>query len=107
MCKGKVKQLAGDQCKMIYSAWVSQHTWVKDVKMSASKEMYKSDFVSIESTLNVSKMSTFKVSNKFLENKMSKFGWNNVTLSFSVTQFMQKFKQHAYSDVYILKYLKE
>ncbi len=39
--------------------------WVKDVKMSASKEMYKSDFMSIERTLNVSKVSTFKVSNKF------------------------------------------
>ncbi len=46
--------------------------------------------MSIESTLNVSKVSTFKVSNKFLENKMSKFGWNNVTLSFSVTQYLCK-----------------
>ncbi len=67
--------------------------------MSASKEIYKSDFMSIESTLNVSKVSTFKVSNKFLENKMSKFGWNKVTLSFSVTQYLcKKFKQYAYSD---------
>ncbi len=48
--------------------------WVKDVNMSASKEIYKSDFMSIESTLHVSKVSTFKVSNMFLENKMSKFG---------------------------------
>uniref|UniRef100_A0A672QGL6 NOL1/NOP2/NSUN 5/7 ferredoxin-like domain-containing protein n=1 Tax=Sinocyclocheilus grahami TaxID=75366 RepID=A0A672QGL6_SINGR len=47
---------------------------VKDVKMSASKEIYKSDFISRESTLNVSKASTFKVSNTFLNNKMSKFG---------------------------------
>ncbi len=39
--------------------------WVKDVMMSASKEMDKSDFISIESTLNVSKVSTFKVSKKF------------------------------------------
>ncbi len=31
-------------------------------------------FPSIESALNVSKISTFKVSNKFLENKMSKLG---------------------------------
>ncbi len=38
--------------------------------MSASKEIYKSDFMSIESTLNVSKVSTFKVSNKFLDNKI-------------------------------------
>ncbi len=42
--------------------------------MAASKEIYKwkfkSDFMSIESTLNVSKVSTFKISNKFLENKM-------------------------------------
>ncbi len=63
--------------------------------------------MSIESTLNVSKMSTFKVSNKFLENKMSKFGWNNVTLSFIEFIVIQKFKQHAYSDLYILKYVKE
>ncbi len=42
--------------------------------MSASKDIYKSDFMSIKSTLNVHKMSTFKVSNTFLENKMSKFG---------------------------------
>ncbi len=49
-------------------------TWVKDVKISALKEIYKSYFMSIESTLNVSKVSTFKVSNKFLENKMSTFG---------------------------------
>ncbi len=48
--------------------------WVKDVKMSASKYIYKSDFISIECTLNASKVSTFKVSKKFLENKMSKFG---------------------------------
>ncbi len=48
---------------------------VKDVKMSASKLMYKSDFMSIESTLNVSV---------------------NV-----------KFKQHIYSDLYILRYMKE
>ncbi len=42
----------------------------KDVKMSASKEIYKKGFMFIESTLNVSKVSTFKVSNMFLENKM-------------------------------------
>ncbi len=53
--------------------------WVKDIKMSASKEIHKSDFISIESTLNVSKVSTFKVSKKLLENKMSTFGRNNVT----------------------------
>lgn len=48
--------------------------------MSASKD----DFMSTESTLNVNKVSTFKVSNKFLKNKVSKFGQNNVPLSFSV-----------------------
>ncbi len=42
-----------------------RNPWVKDVKMSASKEIYKKDFMSIESTLNVSKVSTFKVSNNF------------------------------------------
>ncbi len=42
-----------------------------DIKMSASKEIDKRDFMSIESTLNVSEVfKTFK----FLENKMSKFG---------------------------------
>ncbi len=41
----------------------SIHTWVKDVKMSASKYIYNSDFISIESTLNISKASTFNVSN--------------------------------------------
>ncbi len=40
---------------------------VKDVKMSTSKEIYKIDFMSIESTLNISKVSTFKVSNVFGE----------------------------------------
>ncbi len=48
--------------------------WVKDIKMSTSKDIYKSDFMSTQSTINVSKVSTFKVSNKFLENKMSKCG---------------------------------
>ncbi len=37
------------------------YMWVKDVKM------YKNDFMSIESTLNVSKVSTFKVLNVFGE----------------------------------------
>ncbi len=45
---------------------------VKDVKMSASKEMDKSDFMSIESTLNGSKVSIFRVSNTFLERKKVK-----------------------------------
>ncbi len=45
---------------------------VKDVKMSASKYIYR-HFISIESTLDVSKA----VSNMFLVNKMSKFGVNN------------------------------
>ncbi len=61
----------------------------KDVKMSASKEMDKSDFMIIESTLNVSKVSIFKVSNTFLEI----FFFQNLveiiyTLSSSVTIFM-------------------
>ncbi len=38
------------------------------------KKFYKSDFIYIESTLNASKVSTFKVLNKFWENKMSKCG---------------------------------
>ncbi len=54
---------------------------VKVVKTSASTEMDKSDCMSIESTLNVNKVSTFKVSNTFLEKQKSKFGCNNVTLS--------------------------
>ncbi len=37
------------------------------VKMSTSKEIYKNDFMSIESTLNVRKVSTFKVLNVFGE----------------------------------------
>ncbi len=32
------------------------------------QKMYESDFRSIKSTLNVSKVSTFKVTNRFLEN---------------------------------------
>ncbi len=36
--------------------------------------MDKSDCMSIESTLNVNKVSTFKVSNTFLEKQKSKFG---------------------------------
>lgn len=45
--------------------------------------------MSIESALNVRKVSTFKVSNKFLENKCQ--NWVEiVTLSFSVTQYLCK-----------------
>ncbi len=61
------------EIQMIFVFFCSS-AWVKDVKMSTSKEIYKNDFMSIESTLNVCKMSTFKVSNMFLENKISKFG---------------------------------
>ncbi len=73
----------------IYYVHINTHTHVgQRRKVSTSKDIYKNDFMSIESTLNVSKVSTFMVLNMFLENKMSKFGWNNVTLSFSVTQYL-------------------
>ncbi len=78
-----------DLCKALLcrslSVWGS-----KTLICPHQKKFTKSDFMSIESTVNISKVSIFKVSN-FLENKMSTFGWNNVTLSFSVTLFMQKF----------------
>ncbi len=60
--------------------------------MSASKEIDKSDFMSIESTLNVSKVSIFNVSNTFFEKKNLKL-YNELTihtLSFSVTQYLRK-----------------
>ncbi len=57
-----------------YHLYMSQRR--KDIRI-------KNDFMSIESTLNAIKVSTFKVLNMFLENKMS-----NVRLSFSVTIFM-------------------
>ncbi len=85
-------------------------TWVKDVKKSASKEIYKNDFMSLESTLNVFKRKVKCLLlrfQKFLENKMSIW----LKLCYIVIQcntiFMYKFKQHAYSDLYILKYIKE
>ncbi len=37
-----------------------------------------------QSTLNASKVSSFKVLNKFWENKMSECGWNNVSMSLNV-----------------------
>lgn len=46
----------------------------KTFKFLHQKNFDKSDFTYIESTLNASKFSTFKVSNKSWENKMSKCG---------------------------------
>ncbi len=60
--------------------------------MSASKEIDKSDFMSIESTLHLSKVSIFNVSNKFLEKKNLQLYYELIihTLSFSVTQYLRK-----------------
>ncbi len=46
--------------------YIAQYMWVKDVKMSTSKEIYKNDFMCIESTLNVSKVSTLKETRSFI-----------------------------------------
>ncbi len=61
------------RCKLIMYTNTPVCTWVKDVKMPALKEIDKKWFYVHRSTLNIIKVSTFKVSNKFLENKMSKF----------------------------------
>ncbi len=55
---------------LLYQLYYINCSWVKDIKMYALKKMYKSDFMSIESTLNGSKVSTFKISNKFCENNI-------------------------------------
>ncbi len=74
-------QIRGPERTVVYGS--------KTLRCPHQKKFTKVIFMSIESTLNVSKVSTFKVSNTFLENKMSKFGGNNVTLSFSVTQYLK------------------
>lgn len=57
----------------------------RHLNVRIKNKFYKSDFIYAESTLNPSKVSAFKVSDRVCENKMSKCGWNNVQLSFSVT----------------------
>ncbi len=69
----------------------------------ASNEIYKSGFIYIESILNASVY--FNVSNNFCENKMTKYGWNNITSPFSITTYIYvKIKQHIYSDILIKIY---
>jgi len=60
--------------------------------MSASKEIDKSDFMAIESTLHLSKVSIFNVSITFFEKKNVKLYYELIihTLSFSVTQYLRK-----------------
>ncbi len=67
----------------------------------ASNEIYKSGFIYIESILNASVF--FNISNNFCE-KMSKYGWNHIPY-FSITSYLKM--KHIYSDLYLLKYIKE